>query len=305
VNIKQARSIPLAVVLERMGAKLSRRTERDLWFLSPLREEHTPSLHVHQAKNVWYDFGEGSGGNSVDLVCAYLQVTGEDATVTDALRWLRNMTGYVKPSSFPREDTAARPGNEKGWVVKKVKPIEHPALIRYLQQRGIPLELAQQHLKEVFVRHPTSYRGLFALGFKNEDGGYELRNPFFKGCVAPKTVTFIRGAVPKPEAIHVFEGFMDFLSAAAEQEGQQLDGDVLVLNSVSGLGDAIGYIKGYGYRFLFSWLDNNPAGEKATRVLADLATAEVGLTHQAMNDTYAPHEDVNAWRMHRLGLTVS
>ena len=32
-------------------------------YLSPLREEHTPSFKVDYMQNLWYDFGLGVGGS--------------------------------------------------------------------------------------------------------------------------------------------------------------------------------------------------------------------------------------------------
>lgn len=303
MNIEQAKALPLTTILEAMRAPLSRQTAHEAWYLSPLRQERTASLHVHLGKNVWYDFGEGTGGDGVALVCAYLKASGEGATVVDALRWLGNMTGKlpaVAPKGFSRHFEP-----DKGWLLKSAKPVEHLALIRYLELRGIPLPLAQRHLKQVYAKNLQTGRGIFALGLRNEEGGYELRNPFFKGSIAPKTISFIRGPAPKPASLHVFEGFMDFLSAAADTPDQQLDGDVIVLNSVSNLADALPYIKGYGYQTLHSWMDNDAAGDKARQALMQLARAEAGLMHQPMNDRYLPHADVNAGRMHRLGLKLN
>ena len=304
MNIEHAKTIPLQTVLERMGATLSRQNDREAWYCSPLRQERTASLHVHLGKNIWYDFGEGKGGDGITLVCAYLAASGEGAKVVDALRWLGNMTGNLPPIIKPK-GFSCHFEPDKGWLLKTAKPVEHLALVRYLELRGIPLPLAKRHLQQVYAKNLQTGRGIFALGLRNEEGGYELRNPFFKGSIAPKTISFIRGPVPKPDSIHVFEGFMDFLSAAADCPDEQLDGDAIVLNSVSNLADAVPYIKGYGYQTLYSWMDNDPAGDKARLALYKLARDEAGLLHQPKNDLYAPHEDVNAWRMHQLSLRLT
>jgi hypothetical protein len=300
MNIEQAKAIPVQTVLERMSAPLSRQNEREAWYYSPFRQERTASLHVHIGNNVWYDFGEGKGGDGITLVCRYLEASGEAATIVDALRWLSNMTGSLPP--IKTKGFAKHFEPDKGWLLKSVKPIEHLALIRYLELRSIPLSLALKHLKQVYAKNLQTGRGILALGLRNEEGGYELRNPFLKSSISPKTITFIRGPVPKPDSIHVFEGMMDFLSAAADGPDQQLNGDAIVLNSVSNLNDAAPYIKGYGYQTLHSWMDNDPAGEKARQALYQLARNEPDLLHQPKNELYAPHQDVNAWRMHRLGL---
>ena len=302
MNIEQAKAIPITQIMEKIGIAPFRQNERELHYLSPLRQERTASFHVHRVRNVWYDFGEGKGGNSIDLVCAYLQATGEDATVADALRWLRNTTGSFTPVPFkPRPVSAEK---DKGWRLKDSKPIKHLALIRYLANRGISLALAKQHLKEVHVQNLESGKDMFALGFLNEDGGYELRNPYLKSCIAPKTITFIRGSVPKPDEIHLFEGFMDYLSAVESRKEGPLKGDSIVLNSIACLDEALPYIKGYGYRMLISWMDNDGPGEKAARILSEFSSTEENLLHKPMNPTYAAHKDVNAWHMHVLGLSA-
>ena len=52
----------------------------------------------------------------------------------------------------------------------------------------------------------------FAIGFPNMAGGYEVRNRYFKGCVAPKDITHIRQQGGQRCMCYLFEGFMDYLS---------------------------------------------------------------------------------------------
>ncbi|MFC7671345.1 CHC2 zinc finger domain-containing protein [Hymenobacter humi] len=40
---------------------------RELYYLSPLREERTASFAVNTRKNCWFDHGLGEGGNLLDL----------------------------------------------------------------------------------------------------------------------------------------------------------------------------------------------------------------------------------------------
>ncbi len=127
---------------------------------------------------------------------------------------------------------------------------------------------------------------MYALGFKNEDGGYEFRNPFFKSCVTPKTITFIRGTVAKPPAINIFEGFMDYLSAVIRKSEIVLQNDTICLNSLYCLDRAFPYIIGYGYQTLHNWLDNNKAGQRATNLIAEFVRTQEGLKHQPMNGLY-------------------
>ncbi len=45
-------------------------------------------------------------------------------------------------------------------------------------------------------------------------GGYEVRSRHFKGCIPPKDVSLVKLENTAADVCSVFEGFMDFLSAA-------------------------------------------------------------------------------------------
>jgi hypothetical protein len=115
---------------------------------------------------------------------AYLRSTGEAHTVQDALRWLRNMTS-LQPSikAVPSADT---PPKEKKLVLPKVTALKHPALLNYLDARFIPHRLAKLYLREIWLCHKEKKKLVFALGFRNENGGYELRSPYLKISIKKK-----------------------------------------------------------------------------------------------------------------------
>lgn len=305
MNIEQAKSIPLAQILDKMNCQPTRTSGYDLYYLSPHRNEKTASFHVNVSKNLWYDHGIGEGGDGIKLVCKYLESCGVDHTVPDALRWLKNMFGFapvIAPVNDP--DIPAYDGKLK---VTDVQDVEHSALVQYLESRGIPLSLAQQYLKQIKVYNRESRKSIFALGFKNDKGGYEVRNKFFKGSTTPKYITFIRGEggkSAKPDAIHIFEGWPDYVSAIIhKRDGRKFEEDTIVLNSLSNLTKATGYIKGYGYRTAYTWMDNDQSGKEATANLDTFLKTEESLTHKPMNSIYAPYKDVNAWHTVKLGLT--
>ena len=93
------------------------------------------------------------------------------------------------------------------------------------------------------------------MAFGNERGGYEIRNPFFKGCVPPKDVTLLSVG---SASCNVYEGFMDYLSARALGIGGKEDH--LVLNSVSNVARAYRHLDGYGR--IKCYLDNDEAGRR-------------------------------------------
>lgn len=300
MNIEQANAIPLSAILEKIGLEPVKRESNDIWYLSPFRNEKTASFHIHVAKNVWYDFGAVKGGDAVNFVCAYLESEGEDHTVVDALRWLQNMIWIKKRVPAVKESFD---NTKSALSVSKITQIQHQTSKSYLASRGIPFALARKYLKEIYVRNHKTAKYFFALALANESGGYELRNKFFKGSIAPKAISFIRGAMPTPDDIHVFEGMMDFLSAVSREKGGCFNGDVIILNSLSCVAQVCPYINNYTYKKLYSWLDNDASGEKTAQILKALAK-DANIPFKPMNKYYSQHKDVNAWHMHQRNLTT-
>lgn len=92
-----------------------------------------------------------------------------------------------------------------------MRPLGSRSLLTYLAGRGIPAELARAQIQELHYRRND--KPFFALAFPNAAGGYELRNPYFKGSWSPKDIAVIPGGAPT--VVAVFEGFMDYLSTLA------------------------------------------------------------------------------------------
>lgn len=300
MNASHANAIALSQILHMLGFHPVSQKGNDCWYLSPLRKEKTPSFHVNDKKNIWYDFGGEKGGTVIDFVQAYLQSQGEDHTVRDALRWLENM--ILLPEVYSAVPEPEFTETDACLTLKARTDLKSACLIRYLEERGISQAVATKYIKELHIHNSHTGNDFFCLGFKNEDDGYELRNPMFKGCLAPKTLSFIRGSKVLPKEIHVFEGFMDFLTVLELEHKQKLQGDAIVLNSVSCLSQALPYIRNYGYETLYSWLDNDHAGKQALSVLDSFIGEQKGLTHKPMNQIFEQHKDVNAWRVASLKL---
>ncbi len=176
MDIQTAKQIPIADYLHSLGYSPVKQQGNGLWYKSPLREEHEPSFKVNTDRNLWYDFGAGKGGNIIALA--------KELYCSDSLPYLLNriaeQTPHVRPVSFsfPQRRT------EPSFQHLEVHDLTHPALLRYLQGRGINIELAKRECKE--LHFTNNGRPFFAIGFPNMAGGYEVRNSFFKGCIAPQ-----------------------------------------------------------------------------------------------------------------------
>ena len=162
--------------------------------------------------------------------------------------------------SFHRQ-SATKPSFQQLDIVQ----LSSPALLSYLQERGINTALAKRECREAhFTNNGKRY---FAIAFPNISGGYEIRNRYFKGCIAPKEISHIRQSGEQRKACYVFEGFMDYLSFLTlklESCPQSPDfdrQDYMVLNSVANVSKAL-YPLG-SYERIHCFLDNDRAGMEA------------------------------------------
>ncbi len=176
-----------------------------------------------------------------------------------------------------------------------VGELKHPALVEYLIGRGIDITAAQQYCRE--VRYRIGDREYFAIGFRNDAGGWELRNRSFKGSSTPKNITTIRGggalaSASGSDTVMIFEGFIDFLSYLSLKQNPSPTIDTAVLNSVANLRRAIPFLE--SHRTIHAFLDNDDAGRKT---LADLRVLLPAAEVVDQSPFYRNHKDLNDyWR---------
>src|SRR5215218_7399913 len=70
-SIQEAKQIDIVDYLEKLGHQPQKIRNNDYWYLSPLRDENTPSFKVNRKLNAWYDHGIGKGGNIIDFGILY------------------------------------------------------------------------------------------------------------------------------------------------------------------------------------------------------------------------------------------
>ena len=148
-----------------------------------------------------------------------------------------------------------------------VKPLTNDKLLSYLGSRGIDSSVAVEFCRE--IHFSLGHRHYYGIGFGNVLGGYEVRNPFFKGTVGQKDVSLIQMGSGN-ELCTVFEGFMDFLSYMTLCRRSDFTPfaetmDFVVLNSVSNLRKAMKWLT--PYPTVTCCLDNDDAGRRAVDTL--------------------------------------
>ena len=254
MNINVIKQIKLQDFLAAIGCKPVKQYGVNLMYLSPLRAEKHASFKVNTELNKWYDFGIGRGGNIIAL--AELFYNSSDVS------YLIHQIERNAPSSVSGSLPTVKPITpQNSFEHLQVLPITHPALIKYLEERCIDVETARTVCKE--LHFDTRGKHYFGIGFPNIAGGYEIRNPFFKGCIAPKDISHFYAEEPK-KVCFLFEGFMDFLSFMTlrrkENDGLKRQ-DYLVLNSVSNIHKALEPLS--HYENVQCFLDTDEAGRNA------------------------------------------
>jgi hypothetical protein len=278
MNIYQAKLIPIEVILNSMGLQIKKQTGNDLWFTSPFSStEKTPSFHVNE-KNYWFCFSSGFGGcNGIDLV-----VKVKSCTVIEALKYLQNFDSF----SFQKQifETNEIKNVNSPTIIKTI-PIQHSALIQYLNQRGITKFRSIKQLKE--IHYSIQEKKYFALGFENNSGGFEVRNKYVKLCLNKKESTTISNSRTK---LRVFEGFFDFLSFNAFENLTTEKTDYLILNSVALLNKNTSLLANYNAIELY--LDNDDSGDKYTSLILNQFS-----TAQDCRTMYKGFKDLNEYHM--------
>lgn len=273
MNCKQAKQIPITHYLNTIGLKPETLKNGSAWYNSPFRQESKPSFKVDRDNNIWYDFGTGTGGNVLDLVMS-LNKTG----IPGALLILQKPE-LSKPDFSFSEKQSSYSGNIE---IKHLQPLQNRALIEYLQSRKITPAKAASHLQEAYYQ--VNDKQYFALAFKNDRGGFELRNKYFKGSSSPKAATTISGT---SNAVHIFEGFIDFLSSLEHYRTTKPAGTCIILNSVSNLDTVIDTLEQYQQINLY--LDNDNAGNQA----AESIKSRYPKVKDYSKIIYPHHKDMN------------
>ena len=289
------KNISIRLFLARRGIQPKYERNGYGMYLSPLRDEHTPSFKVDYVQNLWYDFGLGEGGTLLTLVMRL-----ERCDSREAIRRLqngekRNAGVSLSPDIYERPvaggaSSAVRPAAVPALRILSDAPLRHPALVGYLASRGIVPSVAAAFCRE--VRYEVNGRAFFAVGFRNDAGGWELRSERFKGGSSPKHITTFDN---RSDTVIAFEGFMDFLAYLSLKHPGRLRIDAAVLNSVVNLPKAVPFIS--RHPVIHAFFDNDEAGRKATADLIRLCPRSEVIDQSSF---YSGHKDVNDYLTARI-----
>ena len=271
MNCSEAKNISIKAVLESFSFFPSKENSRTAFYFALDREEKTPSLSVDFIKNTAFDFGTGKSYDSISIVQAV-----KKCSVSDALKYLEQFNFSFQKQNLKLENLP------KGYEIIDVKEIQHPALIHYLKSRNV--EDQKKWVEEIHYR--MNDKNYFGIGFKNDSGGYEIRNAYSKICLDKKDITSIKN---DSKDVRVFEGFFDFLSfKKVENYLKKGTSDYLILNSVSMIHKVKNSLENYKHIELY--FDNDEAGTRAVEMIKnDLKNAE------DCRILYSSFKDLNDW----------
>ncbi|WBV58913.1 toprim domain-containing protein [Chryseobacterium daecheongense] len=291
MNCKKFNSISLEEVLLSLGHLPAKQNEKEAWYLNPFATESQASFKLDKRINAWYLHSEGVGGNNTDFMRKYL-----NTSVSEVLEWAAKQNF----SSFHQQQHIKK--SEPNYAIDEIMDIQNPNLKNYLLERGLSPKI-YDYIKE--VRFTVGEKKLYAIGFENLSGGFELRNSFYKGSLLKKDISILNlnsniqdtsnFQDENIKSVAVFEGFMDALSFIEMQKS--FVGDILVMNSIALLNKSIEHLKNYSDINLF--LDNDTAGIKCKSQI--IKSFQGSKDHSGV---YSNHKDLNEFLIHQINNDV-
>lgn len=261
---EKLQQIPIVDVLKVFGQSTAH--GQDNLYLSPFRDEKSPSFHISRDGHKWYDFGTGEGGTVLTLVCKLLGCGGGKA-----YDFLASVSSTFIPSSHEEKKTSFCPENRGMINITDIhRSFSDRSLIDYATGRGITTGTLNRYCREIvfsYEGHPGFRNN--AIGFQNNRGGWILRAPDVKRCTSSDITTINiygeRSDSPTSPTGIIFEGFFDFLSyiEISGQEWPQCD--ICVLNSVTNIRRAQDWV--FAHKEICTFFDNDAAGRKALQDL--------------------------------------
>ena len=247
----------------------------ELWYNRPIRNESTPSFKVQTEKNVWFDYGLRIGGKLIDL---YKKLKNNE-DVREAIYFFNNeykggIGNYNHTNIVKKRENIKENNSEE--IIEKIMPIQNVKLWDYLRERKIDFDIAKEYLTE--VHYKSNGKNWYALGFKCDNAGYELRNSLknSKRNINGKNITTRKNDSDK---VKIFEGYFDFLSYASEHKNSYKNYDYIVLNTsafVDGMYNKKNREEDYLYKNLCqykridTYFDNDNTGTKITKLMEEI-----------------------------------
>jgi DNA primase len=250
-KITAAKNFSCVDILDYFGhVAVLEKTNGELVYFSPFRNERTPSFYVNRKANVFYDHGDPD--RKGDAISLYIYLSGKrfqtavfELTENKFGRFVNNKLAEYSPIKV----------KESGIEVLNVfDEVRSQNLLLFANERGISTEVLNTYCGTMQYRQKSTNKTYSSITFKNDAQGFELRSAGFKSCFGTKSISTIAGN----DELLVFEGFFDFLSFCQMHAGTK-GRTAIILNSLSNLKK----IKFKNFTKVFHFLDNDKAGTAA------------------------------------------
>ena len=292
--LQEIKQISIRQYLADLGIYPAKDSSRYGMYNSPFREDRNASLKVDYPKNLWIDYGANEGGTLIDLVMRMEHCSLHEAITMLERKYSRADIGSFQNANIPTSNFSFHRKNadsdlkspESSIMLQNVQSISNSALIEYLKERQISIDIARIHCSE--VHYSVNSKPYCAVRFRNDKGGYELRSKYFKGCTSKDITSVIRN---KDHCL-LFEGFMDYLSFLTIKNIQNSPVDVIVLNSLANLPKEKNTLE--SYKCISAFLDNDQAGKRAVQELQSTCNNVNNLSY-----FYSACKDLNEYLCHK------
>lgn len=259
-SLEELKQTDIVSFLVSNGYPVVKETTTKAWFLSPIHSESKPSFCVFKSDNRYVDFGVSNRtGDILDLV---MQMNGCDLPTAIAILKKEENCVVFEPVDIPKEPLLV--------VSKVLDRYIDPRLLMYLKSRCIPEEIYSKLTKEVHYSFKDTPDKIYSgVGFKNDDGGWEIRNSIHKYATSPKQITTVND---EGHTLNLFEGFINYASSLVYFGVEQLEGTTIVLN---GLGMTYRILPTLNkYQKINCFLDHGVGGDNTTDLIRSVVGSE-------------------------------
>lgn len=273
LTLQDLTSLDPKPVLDRLG--VSYVAVSDLSYKMNLRNERTPSAFISLYKGKWHykDFGSGDGGSVLDVIMSVTDMDFKEALsfacdtlgVVDRLKNEANKSYTDKMHAIRKLNARHEKQNQlpKSKITGVYDLETNEAAIGYLFQRGIvkiPKEL--KLIAGEFTSEDGSAKKVFGIGVMTATGGADIH--FLRKLGNLKTLTLknkdITASINNPNSneAFIFESKFDY--AAAFQQLDLRDKNIIIANSVSNAGKVVEFLRAQKIANACFFQQNDEAG---------------------------------------------
>jgi len=291
MRIQDAKKIHLKDLLFSLGYEPRQITKggTELYYISPFRPGETKgSFAISLPKNMYFDHGEGEGGNIIKFCERYW-----NTDVSGALKELDRLNLISLPAGRLSNARNTSSVSDEVKIIQSHE-IRHPALLRYLEERRAGEAYKQFNLQE--YHYEVGEKQYFGIGLKNKNGGVAVRSPISKINLGKQGFSYFK--LVDSSILSVVEGMFDAVSLV-QLKTPDVYGDIVVLNSLSAINDLMSFVEDSHYQLVQLFLDNDEAGDNATDKLKlenEFRYIDMRLEYKKFKDLNEFHLDLKIFR---------